>query len=47
MGTFIAVMDIPEDGSIPCEQTTSDPDHYTVWGSATDLLATVTSVLAV
>ena len=47
MGTLIAVMNTSEDGSIPCEQTTPDPDHYTIWGSAADLLERVTSVLAV
>lgn len=46
MGMFIAVVDIPDDRSIPWEQTTPDPDHYTIWGSAANLLERVTSVLA-
>ena len=45
MGKFIAALHVPEDGSIPYEQTTDDLDHFTLWGDAADLLATVSSLV--
>jgi hypothetical protein len=47
MGRFIAVLEIEDDGPIRVEQTGTYPEHYTLWGSAEDLLARVTSVMSV
>ena len=47
MGSFIAAVEIEEDGPIGYEQTGLYPEHYTLWGEPADLLARVRSVVAV
>jgi hypothetical protein len=46
MGRYIATLEVPEHGPIRYEQTTNDPDHYTLWASAAVLLDRVVSVVA-
>lgn len=45
LGDFLAMLETPDDGRIPYEQTGEDADHYTLWANAIDLLATVRSVV--
>src|SRR2546423_240073 len=44
-GTIIAVLDIPDDGSIRRERTTKKPDHWTIWGSPSVLLLLISAYL--
>ncbi|MGH2585087.1 MAG: hypothetical protein ACRDJE_09240 [Dehalococcoidia bacterium] len=46
LGQLIAVLDVPEDGAIRYEQTTTTPSHYTLWGTPQELLATVAAIVA-
>jgi len=46
MGAFAAVLEVEASEAIRIEQTTPDPDHYTLWGSPETLLATVVEVVA-
>jgi len=39
LGRFIAALLIPERSSLRWEQTTNDPEHFTIWGDPTDILA--------
>jgi hypothetical protein len=43
LGAAIAVLDVVEDELIIWKKTTSDPHHYTLWGSPRDLLGAVVS----
>lgn len=44
LGTYIAVLDIPEEGPIGAERTTNSLGHYTLWGDAVTMLACVVAV---
>ncbi len=46
-GSFIATIEILDDGRFQIEQTTDTPTHYTIWGDPDELLATVIAVAAV
>lgn len=46
IGRYIAMLDIPEDGSIRWERTTRTRGHHTLWGQPADLLACVVSVMS-
>jgi hypothetical protein len=41
IGTFIAELEIAEDGPVRYAQTLSDPRHFDLWGEPGDMLATV------
>ena len=45
LGAYVAVIEIPSDGRVRVEQTTRDPDHFTIWADAHDLLSWVVAVL--
>jgi hypothetical protein len=45
IGRYIAVLQIPEGGSIRWERTTRTRGHHTLWGEPADLLACVVSVM--
>ena len=47
LGAFIAAIEVSAAGPITFEQTTPDARHYTLWGSATEMLASVRSVVPV
>jgi hypothetical protein len=47
IGSFIATMQIPAEGSIHYEQTTRERHHFTLWGDADHLIACVVSVVPV
>ncbi len=44
LGSFIAAVTIPGEGSIRWERTLGADGHHTVWGDPADLLACVTSI---
>jgi hypothetical protein len=44
LGTHIATLDIPEEGSILAERTTNSLGHYTLWGDPTTMLACVIAI---
>ena len=44
LGTFIAEIDIPDEGSIHVERTTNSLGHYTLWGEAATIMARVVAV---
>ncbi|MGH2584361.1 MAG: hypothetical protein ACRDJE_05550 [Dehalococcoidia bacterium] len=45
MGAFVAILEVEEGKALRVEQTTPDPDHYTLWASSETLLATVVEVV--
>jgi len=45
--THLAEVTIPAEATVRIEQTGRDPDHYTVWADAADLLGWVVSVAPV
>jgi hypothetical protein len=38
LGTFIAAIEIPDDGSVQYERTTKSSGHHTIWADAVVLL---------
>ena len=46
-GSFIAVLDIPDDGAIRYRRTLRRPGHFTLWGDAAAILARVQFVVTV
>jgi hypothetical protein len=46
LGTHVAVIDIPSDARVRIEQTGSDPDRFTIWAAADDLLSWVVAILS-
>jgi len=46
LGDFIAILRVEPNTGFRVEQTSRRTDHYTLWGTATALLATVTGVQA-
>lgn len=44
LGRFIAVMQVPMDGSIRFERTLNADGHHTIWGDPDELRMTVVSV---
>lgn len=47
MGAYIAVLDVPEDGSIQFEQTGADAHHFDLWAEPHELLARVVATVSV
>ena len=47
LGQFIAEIRLPVGGVFRIEKTMNDPSHFTIWGDAADLLATVVRVARV
>jgi hypothetical protein len=45
LGTFIAKLEIPNDGSFRIERTTKSRGHYTIWAEPEDLLESVTEMI--
>jgi hypothetical protein len=43
-GSFIATLDIPDDGRFRIEQTTTRRTHWTIWGDADALLGCIIAV---
>ena len=41
LGTFVAVLRVQAGGPVRWEKTTRRRDHYTLWGTAADILACV------
>jgi hypothetical protein len=46
-GSFIAALDISDDGAIRYMRTLRRPGHYTLWGDANAILARIQSVVTV
>jgi hypothetical protein len=44
LGSFIAELRIPDDGSVRFERTTGSTGHYTLWGDPAHMLLCVASV---
>ena len=44
VGDFVATLRIEDDGPVRWEKTSRRRDHYTLWGTAGDILACVTDV---
>ncbi|MGH2588496.1 MAG: hypothetical protein ACRDJE_26540 [Dehalococcoidia bacterium] len=47
IGSYIAALDIAEDGTIVAERTLRRPGHYTLWGDTAAILARVVAVVPV
>ena len=47
IGSFIAMLDIPEGTDIEAERTLRRPGHYTLWGHSDAILNCVVSVVPV
>jgi hypothetical protein len=47
IGAYIARLEIPVDASILVKQTTDDRSHFTLWGTAQELRACVSSIVSV
>src|SRR4051812_35592228 len=45
-GTFVAVLEVPDDERFRIEQTTPTMEHFTIWGDAAALIACVIAVIA-
>ena len=41
LGSYVAVLDVPETGPVRWQRTTKSEGHYTLWGQPADLLALV------
>lgn len=47
LGSFIAVLHVPETAAMQIERTTTTRGHYTLWGEPADLLACVIQIVSV
>jgi hypothetical protein len=47
LGTYIATLDLPDDGRFRIERTGRRPGHYTVWGDADALCTFVVTITPV
>lgn len=47
LGVAIAMVDLPEDGSVLYQQTGGNPHHYDVWAEADTLLRRIVRVVPV
>jgi hypothetical protein len=47
LGAYLAELHVPAYASANVERTTSSAGHYTIWASATDLLACVVRVVPI
>jgi hypothetical protein len=45
LGAFIAVIRVDDDGPVTWEKTTKRRDHYTLWGTAAQVLACVVRII--
>jgi hypothetical protein len=47
LGAYIARIELPDDGPIESERTTTSSGHHTLWGDPLIILAAITDVVAV